>query len=139
MTAFLATRAAELVSYGGLRTRCQLVRPVDADELRHILVQASQMRRRMTFRGQGHAFDSQSLNSDLVIGLDRLQYVAFSADASSAAVGPGVPWARSCTPLANARGCRPSWSARATPASEGRPPAIVCRASHRYSVRTART
>src|SRR5262245_17034080 len=80
----------ELRSYGGERTRAQLAEPASTDELVALLRAAGQAGRRVTFRGGGHAIDSQSLNTDLVIGTDRLASSSFAPDGSAVTVGPGV-------------------------------------------------
>lgn len=91
MTTLVGERRARLVSYGGEASRCGVIAPASADELAAALASATRAGRRVTFRGGGCAFDTQSLNTDLVISLARLGGIAFSPDASRARVGAGVP------------------------------------------------
>jgi len=92
MTALPGERPARVVSYGGDHVRCGLIAPASIDELAGALAHASRAGRRITFRGGGCAFDTQSLNRDLVVSLDRLRGLWFSADATTVEVGAGEPW-----------------------------------------------
>ncbi|TMQ04327.1 MAG: FAD-binding oxidoreductase [Deltaproteobacteria bacterium] len=85
-------RVAQVASYGGDVARCGLVAPASTDELADVLARASGAGRRITFRGGGCAFDTQSLNRDLVVSLDRLRGLRFSAGATRVAAGAGEPW-----------------------------------------------
>ncbi len=81
-----------MTSYGGEAASCGLIAPASTDELVDILAQASAAGRRVTFRGGGCAFDTQSLNRDLVVSLDRLRGLWFSADAATVEAGAGQSW-----------------------------------------------
>ena len=87
-----AERPARVTSYGGDGVRCGLIAPAGPDELAEVLARARRAGRRLTFRGGGCAFDTQSLNADLVISLDRLRGIAFSADAATVVLGAGERW-----------------------------------------------
>jgi len=106
MTALPGERSARVVSYGGDDVRCGLIAPATTDELADALARASGAGRRITFRSGGCAFDTQSLNRDLIVSLDRLRGLTFSADATSVEVGAGEPWGE-VVRAAHRRGCIP--------------------------------
>lgn len=83
---------ARITSYGGESASCGLIAPASTDELADVLARASAAGRRITFRGGGCAFDTQSLNRDLVVSLDRLRGLWFSADAATVEASAGEPW-----------------------------------------------
>lgn len=87
-----AERPARVASYGGDAVGCGLIAPASVDELAGALARASRAGRRITFRGGGCAFDTQSLNADLVVSLDRLRGLWFSPDAATVTVGAGERW-----------------------------------------------
>ncbi len=92
MTELPGERRTRLVSYGGDDASCGLVAPASIGELADLLVRAGRAGRRLTFRGGGCAFDTQSLNTDLVVSLDRLRGMWFSDDAARVQVAGGEPW-----------------------------------------------
>lgn len=77
-----------LTSYGGEHADCELVEPRSVEELHGALARSGD--RHISFRGQGHAFDAQALNRDLVIGLGRLRGLTFEGTTVRAAAGE--PW-----------------------------------------------
>lgn len=83
---------AWIASYGGEGASCGLIAPASTDELARVLAWASAAGRRIAFRGGGCAFDTQSLNRDLVVSLDRLRGLWFSDDAAKVEAGAGEPW-----------------------------------------------
>ncbi|HMJ09876.1 MAG TPA: FAD-binding protein, partial [Polyangiaceae bacterium] len=86
----IEAKPAELRTYAGERVHCELLEPEDTDELVSMLQVASRARRRVTFRGHGQSLDTQSLNTDLVIGLRRLTELEFAEDPVVVSVGAGV-------------------------------------------------
>lgn len=83
----------ELASYGGLhRARCRRFVPSDLAELRALFARARAEGRSVTLRGGGLAFDSQSLNDDWVISLERFGGIWVDAPAAQVIVGPAARW-----------------------------------------------
>jgi decaprenylphospho-beta-D-ribofuranose 2-oxidase len=84
-----------LASYGGRKVRVQVARPADEEELRNLLGYACKNRKRITLRAGGQAFDTQSLNDQIVIQLDRFRSSKLEVDLpkSTITVRCGDTWA----------------------------------------------
>jgi decaprenylphospho-beta-D-ribofuranose 2-oxidase len=81
-----------LTSYGGIATVAQVCTPDNEDALEKLLRDARQSGRRVTFRAGGTSFDSQSLNDDLVISLERFRDIEVDEVAGTVTVGAGARW-----------------------------------------------
>ncbi|MDT8306626.1 MAG: FAD-binding oxidoreductase [Anaerolineae bacterium] len=83
-----------LRSFGRIRSAfADVYYPDSVDALRMLLQQAGEQRRKVTFRGAGLSFDSQSLNDDMVISLERLNHViAVDPEKKQITVQSGVRW-----------------------------------------------
>ena len=83
-----------LVSYGGHRADCEVLAPSTIDELALVLADVRATGRHLTFRGGAHSFDRQSLNTNpnLILSLDRLRGLWFSADGAVVAAAGGERW-----------------------------------------------
>lgn len=77
-----------LTSYGGEHADCEIVEPRSVEELQHVLARSGD--RHIAFRGQGHAFDAQSLSGDLVVGLRNLRGLIY--DGTTVHASAGEPW-----------------------------------------------
>jgi decaprenylphospho-beta-D-ribofuranose 2-oxidase len=82
----------KLRSYGGDEVDARVYRPGTVDELRAVLAAAGRHRKRVTFRGGGHAFDTQALNDDVVISLEALTSIEVDAARATVTAGPGARW-----------------------------------------------
>jgi decaprenylphospho-beta-D-ribofuranose 2-oxidase len=84
-----------LASYGGRQVRAQVARPADEEELQNVLAYARKSNKRVTFRAGGQAFDTQSLNDQLVVQLDRFRLDQPTVDLqrSTVTVRCGNTWA----------------------------------------------
>ena len=86
----------QLVCYSQMHsTVAEVRRPADAGELALIFAEARAGGRRITMRAGGNAFDSQSLGSDLVISLERLDAIGDVFDDNGddcITVGAGATW-----------------------------------------------
>lgn len=85
-----------LRSFGRIRSAyAEVHEPENVDALRLLLLKAGEEGRRVTFRGGGFSFDSQSLNQDMVISLVRLDnIVGLDAEKKQITVQPGVRWGK---------------------------------------------
>jgi decaprenylphospho-beta-D-ribofuranose 2-oxidase len=81
-----------LSSYGGVKVRAQLCEPADEKELAALLAEAKKRKLKVTFRAGGRAFDTQSLNRDLVVSLLRLDHVELDRERRRVTVGAGASW-----------------------------------------------
>lgn len=83
-----------LKSYGRVQTSYSEVHaPGSVEEVRGLLDRARREKRRLTFRGGGSSFDSQSLNDDLVVGLDRMNRILeIDPVRRRLTVEPGARW-----------------------------------------------
>jgi decaprenylphospho-beta-D-ribofuranose 2-oxidase len=81
-----------LRSYGGDAVDGLVYRPSTVDELRGVLQLARDHRKRMTFRGGGHAMDTQSLNDEVVISLAALASIQIDEARATVTAGPGATW-----------------------------------------------
>jgi decaprenylphospho-beta-D-ribofuranose 2-oxidase len=81
-----------LTTFGRLdRTYSEVFCPTSAEQLRQVLGDLQQ--RRLSFRGGGYSFDSQSLNDDVVVSLRRLNRILRTDEASRQITAePGVRW-----------------------------------------------
>jgi decaprenylphospho-beta-D-ribofuranose 2-oxidase len=82
----------KLRSYGGDEVDALVYRPGTVDELRAVLQSVGQRRKRVTFRGGGHAFDTQALNDDVVISLAAFTSIEVNAAQATVTAGPGATW-----------------------------------------------
>ena len=85
-------RRKTLVTYGGAKARPMVTAPTGEDELRQALEYANQKGWSVTFRTGGRAFDTQSLNTDLVILLTNFAGVTVDQEAETVTAGAGAPW-----------------------------------------------
>ena len=82
-----------LKSYGGLhRARCRRFVPSNLAELRSLFARARAESRRVTLRGAGLAFDTQSLGNDWVFSLERFGGIRVDASNGHVTVGPAASW-----------------------------------------------
>jgi len=66
--------------------------PSDADELKQIFEIARKHRRRVTLRAGAHAFDEQSMGSDIVVLMTRLRGIEVDVVDARMTVGAGTTW-----------------------------------------------
>lgn len=88
----LGIRRVTLESYGGARACTDLSAPEDEAALARCLRYAVAHGRKVSFRSGGRAFDTQSLNDDLVISLERFTAVRVDAVRGTVTVGAGARW-----------------------------------------------
>jgi decaprenylphospho-beta-D-ribofuranose 2-oxidase len=81
-----------LASYGGDKVRALVSAPRSVDELQGLLAFAERTKRKVSFRAGGQAFDTQSLNQDLVISLEHFDKIEVDAAARTVTVGCGAKW-----------------------------------------------
>jgi decaprenylphospho-beta-D-ribofuranose 2-oxidase len=81
-----------LSSYSGDRIRALVATPTSTQEMRAVLAYAKQNDSKITFRGGGYAFDTQSLNADLVVLLGQLKTITLAPDANTVTVQCGATW-----------------------------------------------
>lgn len=83
-----------LTTYGMLESADPEVHiPKDIEELKQLIATAKAARRSVTFRSAGYSFDSQALNTDLVIILDQLNRIKnIDIENARITVEPGVRW-----------------------------------------------
>jgi decaprenylphospho-beta-D-ribofuranose 2-oxidase len=85
-------RETTIESYGGKTVRALLAFPVNRDELRGAFAFALQKGFSVTFRGGGHAFDTQSLNDKLVISLEKLRRIDVDGNSATVTAEAGARW-----------------------------------------------
>src|SRR5580698_2576607 len=85
-------RETTIVSYGGKTVRTLVASPVSWDEVRGAFAYAAERGFAVTFRSGGHAFDTQSLNSKLVISLEKLRRIDIDARAATVTAEAGARW-----------------------------------------------
>jgi decaprenylphospho-beta-D-ribofuranose 2-oxidase len=85
-------RETTIVSYGGKTVRTLVASPVNRDEVRGAFAYAAKRGFAVTFRGGGHAFDTQSLNAKLVISLEKLHRIDIDARAATVTAEAGARW-----------------------------------------------
>ena len=76
-------------------TRAEVLRPADVEELALIFAEARDRGRRLTLRAGGNSFDAQSLGSDMVVSLERLDAIGEVIDVDAdecITVGAGATW-----------------------------------------------
>jgi FAD/FMN-containing dehydrogenase len=100
------TRAADLMSYGGQRVRCELAEPRDPGELAELLADCHRRGRSVTLRCGGYSLDGQALNRELVISLAQLTGLTIDAAGARAQAGVATRW-RDVVAGALAHGCMP--------------------------------
>ena len=81
-----------LHSYGGDAVEATVYVPRSVDELRRLLRTARDRGWRVTFRGGGCAFDTQSLNRDVVISLTALDRIDVDAANATVTAEAGSTW-----------------------------------------------
>ena len=81
-----------LHSYGGDAVDATVYAPRSVDELRRLLRTARDRRWRVTFRGGGCAFDTQSLNRDVVISLAALDRIDVDPVDATVTAEAGATW-----------------------------------------------
>jgi len=81
-------------SYSGFyATQAEIFYPGDTERVRQLFSLARVNNRKVNFRGGGFSFDSQGLNSDLLISLRRINKIEVHADVKQVTVGGGAIWA----------------------------------------------
>jgi decaprenylphospho-beta-D-ribofuranose 2-oxidase len=78
-------------------TRAEVLRPADVNELAAIFADARDQGRKITFRAGGNAFDGQSLGSDMVVSLERLDAIGdvfYDEGDECITVGAGATWGK---------------------------------------------
>ena len=83
-----------LSSYGGFKQRALVCTPACRDELEAVLLFAQRNGKRLTFRAGGQAFDTQSLNHEIVVSLEKFKSVALSKTRDTVTAGCGATWAQ---------------------------------------------
>lgn len=81
-----------LSTYSGKKLRAYVWAPSSVAELEGMLAYARSSSRRVTFRTGGQSFDTQSLNDQMVISLERFTEVKVDEAARTATVGAGATW-----------------------------------------------
>jgi decaprenylphospho-beta-D-ribofuranose 2-oxidase len=81
-----------LASYGGVKVRANVAAPGNVRELRALLAFATEAGKRVTFRAGGMAFDTQSLNDQIVISLHRFDTIQLDTANQRVTVGCGATW-----------------------------------------------
>ncbi len=81
-----------LHSYGGDVVEATVYAPRSVDDLRRLLRTARNRRWRVTFRGGGCAFDTQSLNRDVVISLAALDRIEVDVRNARVTAEAGATW-----------------------------------------------
>ncbi len=81
-----------LVSYGGVKVSTRFCAPATRCELRATLAYARRANWAVTFRAGESAFDTQSLNTDLVVSLTRFNHITVDAEKRTVTVGAGANW-----------------------------------------------
>jgi decaprenylphospho-beta-D-ribofuranose 2-oxidase len=81
-----------LSSYAGVKVRAYVWAPADEAELKVMLEFARNRKLRITFRTGGQSFDTQSLNDQIVISLEKFTSIAVNETARSVTVGCGATW-----------------------------------------------
>lgn len=91
---FMLTPPSETIrSYGGLyESRSEIFYPATAAEIVSIYELARSQGRRLAFRGQGYSFDTQGLDSGILISVERFNLITVDPHARQATVGPGAMW-----------------------------------------------
>ena len=79
-------------SYGGKSVRTHVAVPENRLELRGAFEYARAQGLRVTFRGGGHAFDSQSLNERLVISMEKFTRIEVDPESRTVTAGAGAEW-----------------------------------------------
>jgi decaprenylphospho-beta-D-ribofuranose 2-oxidase len=81
-----------LHSYGGDFVEATVYAPRSVDDLRRVLRTARDRQWRVTFRGGGCAFDTQSLNRDVVVSLAALDRIEVDARNATVTAEAGATW-----------------------------------------------
>ncbi len=79
-------------SYGGAVVEARVHAPGTIDELRRVLQAARAAGSRVTFRGGGCAFDTQSLNDDVVIAMAAMTSIALDVENATVTAEAGATW-----------------------------------------------
>ena len=89
----MPTTTETIRSYGGLYTaESETHYPSTTDEIIAIFQMARQAGRHVAFRGRGYSFDTQGLDSGILISLDRFNSISIDVSARQATVGAGATW-----------------------------------------------
>ena len=91
----ISCEVERIASYSNLDVATVPVyRPACKEELKQIFAYARTARplRRVTLRAGGHSFDAQSINTDLVVSMERLNAIAIDQPRKLITVGPGATW-----------------------------------------------
>jgi decaprenylphospho-beta-D-ribofuranose 2-oxidase len=87
-----AIREERIIAYGGQSIRTRVATPSNRQEVRAALEYARQNGLQVTFRGGGHAFDTQSLNGKFVISLERLRRIEVDDQDGTVTAEAGARW-----------------------------------------------
>ena len=94
----IPTDDEDLICYSQMySSRAQVLTPSNADELALILADAAERGRRVTLRAGGNAFDGQSLGSEMVVSMARLDTIGApfaEGDDWCITVGAGATWGK---------------------------------------------
>jgi decaprenylphospho-beta-D-ribofuranose 2-oxidase len=90
----MQTSATETIhSYGGLyESQSEIYYPTTTAEILALYQNASSTGRKVAFRGRGYSFDTQGLDSGILISLDRFNEIAIDITARQVTVGAGAIW-----------------------------------------------
>jgi hypothetical protein len=89
-----SSNTERLRSYGGNVVTASVYHPTTTTELRKVLRIATDQGKRITFRGGGHAFDTQSLNNEIVVSLTGLDSAHVVPERATVVAGPGATWGK---------------------------------------------
>jgi decaprenylphospho-beta-D-ribofuranose 2-oxidase len=81
-----------IASYGGKSVRTHVATPATREELWGAFKYAAGKKLRVTFRGGGHAFDTQSLNERLVISMEKFKRIDVDTASRTVTAEAGAEW-----------------------------------------------
>lgn len=81
-----------LANYSGETVRALYCAPASEHQLKAVLEYAREHGKRVTFRAGGQAFDSQSLNDQIVVSLERFKSIKVDEANKTVTVGCGQTW-----------------------------------------------
>jgi decaprenylphospho-beta-D-ribofuranose 2-oxidase len=85
-------RRMNLQSYGGERATADSYAPADEAELQAVFALAVQQNKRVTLRGGGNAFDTQSLNDVIVVSMEKFKSLQFDPSSGLVEAGAATTW-----------------------------------------------
>ena len=82
-----------ILSYGGLyHAQSEMYYPATVADINDIYDCARKAGRRVAFHGQGYSFDTQGLDSGILISLEKFDAISIDVAARQATVGAGAVW-----------------------------------------------